>query len=195
MKKNKKFIIPIICVAVMLTVLSAIRIYQLNTAYPNPYIAEHSANEIIEGGNISISVVKSKLADGSYINSIFPDYIDRTQNDDGTKVTNEQIRVLLIYTKLINSTNEEQRMSIVQMYAESLVWSNGIDAGLYPLLNPNSNNPMEVVIPANKEVDVIMPYSMYNFQFNETDWKNVDNRNFNLTLSSYPVKHIVKLPL
>lgn len=191
--RNKKIIIPIIVMIILITILSSFRIYNLNKDYPNPVVIEHSLNEKIDGGNISLTVLDSSMVYNSYIKQLFPEYVDYTENSDGTKVTDEQIRVLLIKTKLTNNSDAEQKFSLVQMNAESLIWANGIDGGLYPLLNPDNNNPMGVTIPPNKDIEVILPYTIYDLQFQKKDWEEIDNRHFDLAISYYPVKHIVNL--
>lgn len=192
--KHKKRII--FAVAVLLTaagVLSGMRIYVLNKQFPDPTVIEHAMHEEIDGGSISLAVIDSILADPSYIKKIAPDYMDSTENPDGTKVSDGQIRTLLITVELNNRSDTEQEMSLVQMYAESLIWANGIDGGLYPLFNENSTDPMGVRLKPYEKKRVILPYTMYDLQFQHEDWKQIDQRDFRLTLSFYPEKHVVNL--
>ena len=133
------------------------------------------------------------MIDGKELKQLLPDFEDQVQNSDGSKVSDEQIRELMITMRLINNTGVPQKMLLVQMYAESLIWVNGIDASLYPLLNPEKPNPMEVSLEPYQEIEVTLPYTLYDFQFQSKDWKNIENRTFDITLSFYPEKHIVTL--
>lgn len=192
--KHKKIIYTAAAVILMLTgVLSGVRIYSLNQQFPNPAVIEHAMQEEIDGGSISLTVVDSILADSAYIKKAVPDYTDTTENPDGTQVSDSQIRTLLVTIELNNRSDEEQEMSLVQMYAESLIWANGIDGGLYPLFNEDSADPMGLQLAPHEKKRVVLPYTLYDLQFQQADWKTIDQRNFRLTLSFYPQKHVVNL--
>lgn len=188
-----KAVIPFISLLIIVSGLITVRINILNKTFPNPSIHEHYINEKIDGGEISLTALDSNLAHNSHIKKLFPDYIDYTMNSDGTNVTDEQVRVLLVHVKLTNNTEFDKEMSLVQFTAESCAWANGIDGSLFSLFNKENNNPMGVVVPANSEIELFLPYSMYDFQFNRSEWKYIDNRKFDLVLSNYPVKNIIIL--
>ena len=192
--KYKKIILPIVGIVIALSViLSSIQLYIVNQRFPNANTISHTLNEMINGGNTSLIVMDSQLLDGVQINQLYPEYVDSVLNPDGTQVRPEQIKVLLIHAKLINNTEETQKMTLVQMYAESLIWYNGIDGGLYPLFNPDNPNPIEVTLEPNQEIEVSIPYTMYDFQFQQQDWIDIRSRKFDLCLSFYPDRHIISL--
>ena len=124
---------------------------------------------------------------------MLPDYVDEVENTDGSKVRDEQIKVILVRAKLENTTSITQTIELVQIYAASLVWSNGIDGDLYPRLNPEVKNPMLVTLEPSQEIEVVIPYTMYDFQFSQEVWDNMQYTNFDLVLTFYPDKHFIKL--
>lgn len=193
MRKKTIIIIGMILLIITIITLSSIRIFHLNSRFPNPQIIEHSVGEIINGGETSFQVLDSELLSGADIKQLFPDYIDPVENSDGSKVSDDQIYALFVHAKLINNSNVTQKMVLVQMYAQSLIWFNGIDGRLYPLLNPDAKNPMEISLEPGQEIEVTIPYSMYNFQYTAEDWNNITNRKFELIISFYPEQHIINL--
>lgn len=97
---------------------------------------------------------------------------------------------------ITNQTSEPQNISIAQMYAETLTWTNGIDAEIFGMLNKDESNfvdPQCLEIEPDQNKNIVLTYIMYDFQFQKNDWEEVKISNFDLSLSRYPVKHIVNL--
>ena len=193
---KKFFIVLLIMTIVLAIVFSAIRITYLNDIYPNPRIIKHKIGEIIDGGGVSVCVKKSELIGGQEFEDSFKNYTQLVENDDGSVVRGEQYKVLLIYMDITNQTSETQNISVAQMYAETLTWTNGIDAEIFGMLNKDENNfvdPQCLEIEPDQNKNIVLTYIMYDFQFQKNDWEEVKISNFDLSLSRYPVKHIVNL--
>ncbi len=192
---KKILIVPLCAMIVLAVIFSAIRITYLNNTYPNPKIIEHKIGEIIDGGGVSVRVKKSELIGGQEFEDSFKNYTQLVENDDGSVVSGEQYKVLLIYIDITNKTSKIQNISVAQMYAETLTWTNGIDAEIFGMLNKDNNvfDPQYLEIDPDKNKSIVLTYMMYDFQFQKKDWEEVKISNFDLSLSRYPVKHIVKL--
>ena len=193
--RNKKILITTIGIVVVgvITALVSIRISMLNSIFPNPTLIQHQLNENILLNETSFTALDCQLISGTQLKQMLPDYIDEVENKDGSKVRDEQIRVILVRAKLKNTTSITQTIELVQMYAASLVWSNGIDGDLFPRLNSDVKNPMLITLEPNQEIEVIIPYTMYDFQFSQEVWDNMQYTNFDLVLTFYPDKHFIKL--
>lgn len=190
-KKIKTVLISSLIIAAL--VLSIVRIYHINQQYPNPKVVNHALNESIRGGDTSLTVQNSELIDGNQLKKLVPEYQEEVINDDGSQLSGEQMRFLLVYIKLTNHTDETQMISLAQINATSLIWTNGIIYDLFVFLNPNKGNPIQIELSPNQEMEVVLPYGLYSLQFKSEDWQNIDNQQFTLVLSRYPTKHIVKL--
>jgi len=191
---KKNIIVPVACLLfVALVIFSVLKISALNKKFPNPIVIEHAMNEAIKGGETSLAVQSYDLLNGSQLRKLLPDYEEVIKNSDGSSLKDDQVRYLLVHIKLINNSDEIQKMMIANIVAESLIWANGIDAEIYMDLNIGKGSPMSIELQPKQELEVIVPYSMYSFQFQAKDWKNVDNRAFDLSLSTYPKKHIITL--
>ncbi len=196
MIRKKFFMVLLIVVIVLAIIFSVIRITYLNNTYSNPQIIEHKIGEFIDGGGVSVCVKKSKLIGGQEFEERFKNYTQLVENDDGSVVRGEQYKVLLIYMDITNQTSETQNISIAQMYAETLTWTNGIDAEIFGMLNKDESNfvdPQCLEIEPDQNKNIVLTYIMYDFQFQKNDWEEVKISNFDLSLSRYPVKHIVNL--
>lgn len=192
--KNKKLTVSIVCVLLLgVVIFSSFRIYNLNNKYPNPKIVEYPIGQSISGGGIDIVVEGSELIDGERLKEIVPDYIYGVKNTDGSELGNDQVRILLVNLKITNTTDEPQNMTVCQIYAESLTCANGIDAELYEELNVDKGNPIRIELDPNEEMEVVLPYSFCSRQFKSKDWNNIDNRVFDLSLATYPIKYIALL--
>ena len=193
--KHKNIVISTIGIILIgiITTLVSIRISTLNSIFPNPTLIQHQLNENIILNDISFTALDCQLINGTQLKQMLPDYVDEVENKDGSKVRDEQIKVILVRAKLENTTSITQTIELVQIYAASLVWANGIDGDLYPRLNPEVKNPMLVTLEPSQEIEVVIPYTMYDFQFSQEVWDNMQYTNFDLVLTFYPDKHFIKL--
>ena len=197
--KKKRIIILVVLFLFMFSIVSCsiIRISYINRIFPDPVIKSHMIGEIITGGNVSICIDEAELYNGDEIESKY-NFTNPAQNEDGTRITGDQFKVLTICHSVINNTNEAQEISLAQFYAESLTWSNGIDAQLFPVFNSDNKDtdyldPQRIELTPNQIKKVYLTYTMFHFQFNPIEWEKIKIDNFDLSLSRYPVKHIVTL--
>lgn len=190
-KRNHLLLLGIIIT--VLAVLSTFRIINLNQAYPNPAIFSHKMGNQIKGGDIALTFYDFQLKSGVAFRQSYPDYNDNVLNKDMTPVRDDQRYVLSVNVNVKNESDKEAKISLVQICAESLSWSNGIDGELYRLVNPTSRDPMRIVLQPYEEKEITLPYTLYALQFSEKDWKDIEQRCFDLVLSYYPVRNIVIL--
>ncbi len=196
MKKRKTFLIVITTLFLLSAGFSVFRFNYLNYLFPNPQIVKHHSKELIEGGEISIRITKSYLYNGNDFENAFKDYNQNVQNDDGSTVSANQYKVLFINLDVVNKSSKQKTISLAQFYAETLTWTNGIDAEVYNMVNKNKNavaDPQCVELKPNEKKTIILTYMMYDFQFQPNEWKKANISNFDLSLSRYPIKHIVTL--
>lgn len=194
-KANKKiFLILASCVlALVVLILSVFRIVEINRLYPDPQIITHNLGDRISGDGITLCFQDYQLLSGNEFRKLYPTYNDDVLNYDMTPVKDEQRYVLMVNVQIENNTDEERITSLVQIYAESLAWANGIDGNLFPVVNEAYKDPMRVELHSGETVDIILPYSLYDFQFPAKSWNDIEKRTFDLTLSFYPTRNIVLL--
>jgi len=191
----KKKTLKIICLAACIGLIFAfvMRYYDLNfNQFPNPIIVKHKIGETIDGGNVSILVTDYQMLTRDEFKGMFPDY-EESLDILGNPLENDEVYHLLVTMKLVNHTDEVQYITPFIVAAESLIWTNGLDREEFNMMNEEGDSVMRVEIGPNKSKEIILPYNVYNFHFKEKDWKNIRSRKFDITLSHYPVKHIIEL--
>lgn len=196
MKKGKVLFFIISIIIILAIAFSVLRFIYLNNMFPNPEIVVHESGELVDGGEISVRITRNDLYNGNKFEETFRDYNQVVQNDDGSIVSGEQYKVLFIYMDIINKSSVDKTFSAAQFYAETLTWANGIDAEVYGMVNKDENtiaDPQCIELKPNEKKTVILTYMMYYFQFQQNEWEEVNINNFDLSLSRYPVKHIVSL--
>lgn len=193
MNSKKIIVVFSVLLVVLFFALSALRYSTLNKMYPDVEIVEHSIGEEIKGGEIYITVESSELWDGEQTRQIIPDYTIEAYNNDGTIPEDDQIRNLIVHLKVENKSDSQKSVSFVNFTPESNAWKNGLSLELYTQLNPGVGSPLEFKIEANSKSDIILPYTMIYSQFKEKDWEHIEQRDFKLVLSQYPIKHVINL--
>lgn len=193
--RNRKIIFTI--GAVLFVLLSAAlflsRFTYINKKYPNPQIVTHQIGETILGGDVSLLFSDYELYSGERFRKVLPDYQDSVMNEDMSQIKDSQKYVLVASVSIENKSTEEKTISLVQITAESVSWSNGIDGEIFALLNEGAKDPMNIHLQPGEKKDLLLPYSIYEFQFQERQWENIESRDYNLVLSYYPVRNIVSL--
>lgn len=178
---------------IVILLFSVFRIIKINKLYPNPQVSTHELGDRILEGDITLCFQNYQLLSGNEFRKLYPTYNDDILNYDMTPVKDEQRYVLMVTVQIENITDEEKIVSLVQIYAESLAWSNGIDGNLFPIVNEICNDPMRIALCSEETMEIVLPYSLYDFQFQAKSWENIANKKFDLTLSFYPIRNIVIL--
>jgi hypothetical protein len=192
--KGKKVLL--LCVIAVAVTLSAVRIYDINRQYPDAKIVMHEVGETIPGGGTSVTVNGGELIDVAELARLAPDYeeILMDPNVVDPPYRDDQIRYLLFRVTVANDTEEAQRMSLVEMCADALIWSNGIELDLYREMNPDFASPARIELAPRQTAEIILPYQLSDVQFKEKDWAKIDEWDFDLSLSTYPTRHLVRVP-
>ena len=191
--KNRMVIIGITDFAIAAVILLGFKIYMINQKYPNPKIITYNQEEEIKGGDITVTIQKSQLLSYEQLKEIAPEYQNNVTNTDGTSLDKSQTKTLLLELKIVNTSDEEQTMSVANFIAQSSAWSNGWDYDLFLQMN-NGESPNVNLLPYEEKV-IKIGYNMYDFQFKDNDWKFVNEREFYIIVSVYPVKNMIKLSL
>lgn len=189
---KRKIILAILLVLVLVSavVLSAVQIYNVNAMYPQTTIVRHQMNERIEGGAASVCVTGCRLASVEEVKKSAPDYEMVLADDNG----NTQFRYLLITVLFSNDSQSRQELSIPAMlHAQTVTWSNGMDLELFHFLNPGETGPGYMEMEADAEKTLVLPYLLTSGQFKENDWNNIKHLQYQISVSVYPVKHVIDL--
>jgi len=172
-----------------LTFLVGYRYTSLNSLYPNPSVVSVKLGEQLEINGYTFSVDNWNRYNGAYVRELLPGYVMMT-DDYGNVYSDEKVRVIITEMKIENNTGKDTVLDLTSFAFESGAWHNQWDAVLFEKLNP-LNPSIYLELKKGQSKVITFPIHMYEFQFNKSDWKNIENREFSIVFSTYPVKHVI----
>ncbi len=188
MKRKTVLTIILVIVFSAAAVLSAVQIYNVNAQYPQASVVRHQMNETIDGGAASVRVTGCRIASVEEVKKSAPDY------EIAGSTGQTDYKFLLITVQFRNVSNTKQELSIPAMlHAQTVTWSNGMELELFHHLNPGETGPGYMEMGAGSEKTLILPYLLTSGQFNEKDWNRVERLQYQISVSIYPVKHVIDL--
>lgn len=179
MKKEIKISVGIIALAVLVGV--GAKIFQINRKYPQVQKENVCFGENSEMKNgIYLKVVDSKLRSQEEAGKVY--------GEDFLKEMEEgyEYRVAEVNVELENRTEEEQMISLYDIYLETNTYCNGLAPEVF--YNVESNQEMEITLSPNESLQETLGYVLYKVQFSEKQWKEMSSDEFFLTNERYPVK-------
>lgn len=162
------------------------RYQTLQQKYPNPVNETVGIGEAIEDGSFTVTLQSSALIEGNELEKLAPNTVI-ARHSDGTPYEGRSIRILLANVRIKKTQECEDTYNFTKILCESGAWSNGLDGELFMQLN-NGISMVHEEVAYNNYIDVILPFSMVETMFNDSDWKSVDSRSFGLIYSLYPIK-------
>jgi len=187
--KYQKSKILAVCIAALLVTTLVVFVYQydnINRKYPNPKRITYKMDEEFSFYGLELKFVNMEILT---FDRLIQKYKISTDNLQGIEGTEE--KVVLINVQIVNKTDEEKIIELFRFSIQSGAWSNDLNYELFLAINKNSS--VQPTLKQNQKMSVIIPYSAYNVQFTEKNWRSFTTREFEVSLSSYPVKEIVKL--
>lgn len=192
MSKYRKFLLGMVLV-ILLTIVIIWRYAALNREYPNPKVITYQEEERIKGGDIEITILSSELVSMEKILEFAPDVQNEIKDTKGELLKHDQKKVLLVNLGIRNLSDAEQTTSVAQFAVQSDAWTNGVDLNTYCALNDVQETA--ITLAARETQEFMIPFYLYDVQFTGNKFQEIDERNFQLVLSTYPVKNMVELKL
>jgi hypothetical protein len=177
---------------IVLIVASAVRIYSVNIDYPPPEVRTYEIGEAIPAGKLTLVAQSAAFISREELQKLAPGFMESQVYVDGTSLTSEHYRLLLV-TLVVKNESDSPQQADLHFYLQSKVWSNACNYDLFAQLN-NDAEGLRTTVKAHEELTLIFPYIMYDFMFKSAgDWQDVESRGFYLVLSHYPVQHNIRL--
>jgi hypothetical protein len=101
-----------------------------------------------------------------------------------------QQKILLVSMTITNRSPVTQTIELSRFCGQSRAWSNGIHLPLFRELNEST---LSLSLASKESIEVLLPYALYAFQFQDKDWTSVEGKAFDLVLALHPEKKIVHL--
>ena len=168
--------------------LLLVRIYMLNIQYPQAQIKVVKIGEILKLDSYNVRMISWEWKDSSILKGIAPDYSVMT-DVDGSDYPEEKEKVAFAKLEIIKTTDNNEGFDITTIALESGGWNNQWDAVLYEELNGDESFYLQMKKGESKEITI--PVVLYDFQFHYKDWMEVNQRNFNIVFTNYPIKRMI----
>lgn len=187
----KRFKMLSIILISALILLFFYRYQMLNKKYPNPDNEKYGTGESMLQGNFALTLQKAELIDGNALSKLAPNTIIACHSD-GSAYNENEIRVLLAYIRVEKVKRCDDTYDFVPISSESGSWGNGLNIELFMKLNKGIS-VHEAEIEYNSAIEVVLPFSMVNTMFKNSEWEKIDFRKFFIVHSLYPVKKVMEL--
>ncbi len=180
---RKIYKIMIMVLVLLLGGAAVARIVQLNNKYPPATLEKYQLNEKLDYAGVEFMVTDFQLVNEEDIPAITP--------IDGDESLGEK-KYMIITAKISNQSNKIKEVDLTPIKLESVAFTNAIDMGA--LIQMSSGKPtLHPTLYPNEEIEMQLPFAMSEVMFTEEDWKNINERDFQVVFSLYPVKKVVEL--
>lgn len=98
--------------------------------------------------------------------------------------TAEEVYLACVSLQVSNPGQQTTQVPLYSLYLSDHVWYNGMDMELFTLLNSGQN--ILLTLEGGTSVSLQLPYLLYKPQFTEKRWKQADQKEYFLILSTYP---------
>ena len=97
----------------------------------------------------------------------------------------EEVKIFLVNVTYFNKTNKSETVDTRPNSIEKTGYSTATEMMLYSLCNQFD---LDVTLKSGEEKEVILPYILYKFQFEQGEWEKLEDEVFYISNSRYPVK-------
>ena len=179
----KKKIILLIVVGIILGG-TAFGYHNINEKYPHAIVKEAEPGETLEyQKGVLISIDNAEILSEEKTNKIISDSNIEPIADS---------RMINVTIVLENTTQETQELSMTDINLVTDGMANGISKNMADSDSDFYGRLKQVLSPGEIK-KVTYPYEMLSSWFNENDWNHIEEREFWLSFSQYPVQTILRL--
>ncbi|MCH4184745.1 MAG: hypothetical protein LKF61_04580 [Eggerthellaceae bacterium] len=193
---RNSIIISLTMLAILFASAIAARMYYVNNAAPPHQIISYKLNDYVSLREID-ETSDIQIASKEYALFTIDEYQHRFGKIDESVLSQNQTcdtKILVLKMSALNKGPQENQTNLCLYSVQQDAWVNGVDLLLYmPLNKAKSAN---ITLQPNEERTVLLPYSMYDFQFGFNDnWIHINENPFELVLKTYPNKVFIALGL
>jgi hypothetical protein len=182
-------VIAVVVVAALLTA-AALRIAQINTRFPNPTVVEHQLGETFMVEGVEFRITDVCLIGYAEMKKTVPSYEIEFLDEQQNPFEPSRLRFLLVGMDVRRVSQGSPSFSLTWSYVQSRAWRNGFDHNLFR--NLNEGKEVSSALDGSETARLVLPYTMTDTQFkSQADWETVEDRPFDLIVSTYPVENIV----
>jgi hypothetical protein len=179
---NKIAKAAIAAAACILLVLAGVRIVRLNQRYPAAETVIYTPGQEAPYGNFSLTVTGSRFLEENEIASLFAQELQEGLD----------IKCLVLDFQVKNNGSQTEQIDIYNFILESQAWKNGINLAAFMVLNQeNTKASLSPLLEPGESMTMKLPFHMLSGQYRPSQWTQVEQRDYLLTYSLYPVKQSI----
>lgn len=166
----------IIGAVILLVVLHAFRVYKVNSeirAVKEVIIPFGTEREVSNNVNMKINgytVLSKEEAKEKYNYDLEMD---------------EEVKIILVNVTYFNKTNKSKTVDTRPNSIEKTGYSTATEMEFYHICNSLG---LEFELKGGEEKEIILPYILFKFQFKPNEWEKIEDKEFYISDSRYPVK-------
>lgn len=163
----------------LLLVLFIIRTVMLEHEYPTPRISHVAKGETLYYNGCALTVETVTVQTLENPNA---EYLD---------IPNTENRYFIVK---MHVENQSEHPASLIYYNYTLQWGafrNGIPMELFYELNADMLPPS--TLEPGYEQDVYIPFMVYDVMLTKSQWKRIDQLDFNMVIETYPTKYVMEL--
>ena len=181
--KKIKLLATMIVVGVFLCLYS-LRYVNLNNKYPPPHVQQYEERQSVPYDSFELTVLETTFMNQETLDATFQD-----EHSAGVYP-----KCIVIDLKIYNNSQSEKQIEIYPFVLESGAWSNGIHLAAFLALNADVDQAtLTPTLQPGESCMLKLPFTLTQEQFKPSQWKNIENRDFQLTFSLYPEKKTILL--
>lgn len=183
MKKKGKALL-IIFISIILIAAWSVAFYSVNAKYPQLDAENHTMEETVEYSGFEIKVHSVKW--------IEKDELDALGCFEADPYGKEiDIKGLFVDMSITNISDSEKNFPFYDFYCAGKGWSNGVAMDWLTCIE--SDEPISKPVEPGETIHITLPYSLYDIQFRKSTWTRVEDMDYYLVYSLYPVKKTLSL--
>lgn len=166
----------IIGAVILLVVLYAFRVYKVNSeirAVKEDIIPFGTEREVSNSVNMKINgytVLSKEEAKEKYNYDLEMD---------------EEVKIILVNVTYFNKTDKSKTVDTRPNSIEKTGYSTATEMEFYHICNSLG---LEFELKGGEEKEIILPYILFKFQFKPNEWEKIEDKEFYISNSRYPVK-------
>ena len=97
----------------------------------------------------------------------------------------EEVKIILVNVTYFNKTDKSKTVDTRPNSIEKTGYSTATEMEFYHICNSLG---LEFELKGGEEKEIILPYILFKFQFKPNEWEKIEDKEFYISNSRYPVK-------
>lgn len=166
-----------------ITVMFFFQVRRINKSYAATKIEQYNKKDIVKSNGIEITINKYEM--------LVPKEVKKRYKNFKNDFPDNDYRVVMLDIIYKNTTKETKVVDVFGYYLETCGWTNGVMLELFDVVNKDKEVSFKT--KPGEKIEIKVPFIMYDMQFQEKTWENIDKEKFDYAISLYPIKRYIRV--